>query len=246
MFKSEKLATSWLSWLVYELKLETIKLYLIDNGFEFIAWIDTKDTDVQILICSDHDRIYVIVRGTTFTNWADWKTNFDIKMMKSLSFPGFVHRGFYKDARSVRDMVVSYIPRPYNKRIIFGGHSQGGAVAPELALLMPFFDHCYTEGEPRHMDEVAAEYVGNQYGYKFTRIVNNNDPVCKVPLKKMGFKHITNTTVEYYTSNGQQIINPTKWQVRYHNAIGRLKSPIELGDHTQKAYFDLVKRSEKE
>ena len=103
-----------------------------------------------------------------------------------------VHRGFLKAWNTVRDDVFKWIDRKRPKKIVFVGHSLGGALATLAA-----FDvrantgnnnvNCVTFGSPRVGNKSFATAF-NTTVKDTIRVVNAADPVTAVPLIR--YKHV--------------------------------------------------------
>lgn len=244
MYKKEmKVNSAFLSHIVYK-NINDIKQILINYGFVFIKWIDNKESDTQVLICEDIRNIFIVFRGTEVTNIADWKTNFNIEFVKH-ELHGKTHKGFYGDAKCVRDEIKKTIYSKITwKKIVFTGHSQGGSVASESAIISPYFDYIHTIGEPRHFNRVLANYIDSIFKHKIIRSVNNNDIAPRVPFEWMGFKHVGN--IDYYTHKGFCITNPTKRKIKITRIAGRIDSIFkckidDIKDHNHGLYYNLIK-----
>lgn len=232
----------WLSWKVYEPSFKQMRKEVQEAGFTIIDWIDKKESDTQVLIVLDGVQIYIVTRGTTFTNIRDWETNFKIRLVDHKNYHGKVHEGFYNDALSVEKELSSLID--FKTNAVVCGHSQGAAVTEQHCILHHFFGKSITAGTPRSMDRSMAIHMTHQSSYKMIHFANNNDIVHRIPLKGMGYKHV-NCDLKYFDNRGRLIINPTKNRLRYTRLIGRLQSMLKfktdgLIDHIPEAYYNLA------
>ena len=124
------------------------------------------------------DKIVIAFRGSS--RLEEWISNCD-------SSPSFelVHSGFKSTCNtiwnthkgSIRRLVTQY----RGKKIIFTGHSRGGALAVLMAVHaenadMPV-DKIYTFGSPR----VMSEFASVQRNIKHYRVENKQDPVSVLP-----------------------------------------------------------------
>jgi len=153
-----------------------------------------------------HNEIVVAYRGTEPTSLTNWIT--DLSFAKTdLNFAGIsgahVHSGFYNNYNALASQTkaaVAALRSAYpTANVYFTGHSLGGAMAT-LATLdaavtwkipSTLLGHL-TFGSPRVGDTTFAtafsQYVGNG---NHLRVVNDDDIVPHLPLKLMGFHHVS-------------------------------------------------------
>ena len=111
-----------------------------------------------------------------------------------------VHRGFYKQYLTVKDIIRDRV-RDYiklegieNKKVIFAGHSLGGALATIGSLLTAVHVpenveiECFTFGSPR-VGNSGFVSVFEKYVKTNHRIVNMIDPVPMIPTR-WRFRHV--------------------------------------------------------
>jgi hypothetical protein len=116
--------------------------------------IDTKDTDTFSSTLSEYNRTaYVIFRGTEDSN--DMLANIDIRRREFMECG--VHFGFLRQFRAVEEHVSRFLQERVGKydRIVFTGHSLGGALATIAAMEAVVNNktevpvYCHTFGSPR-------------------------------------------------------------------------------------------------
>lgn len=130
--------------------------------------------------------IYIAVRGSD--DWADWKSNF--KLLGRDNWYGIaVHKGFGHAARGMQGRVLDLIGLHPGKRVVFCGHSRGGAIALLLAIAAEqhfpaTVVQCVTFGQPRVS---TGEAIRERFFGEYIRVQNGSDAVCRWP--KIGFGH---------------------------------------------------------
>jgi predicted lipase len=227
---------------------ETILMYLQEGGYENFEWINNKDTDTQVILCTHRDNLFIIFRGTEFTNLNDWLTNLDCGFHSHIGW-GQVHGGFHKDVLSVYKDIVGYLVQYIDlKKIHIGGHSQGAGDATICAILLagyPDFESLSQVGCPRVTGRAAAKKFGARHGSKIHRIVNNNDLVTRIPTRLMGYRHIENSNLYYFKETGECVNEISAWEAFKDRVYGRIMDIGEMGtdgikDHSAAHYVQLV------
>ena len=112
-----------------------------------------------------------------------------------------VHQGFYQQFISLKSEVKFHIEqyleenknRETQNKIIFAGHSLGGALATISSLYFSYLYpdiiiHCITLGSPRVGDTLFVKLF-NEKIWKSDRYVNDNDPVPCLP-SSWRFSHV--------------------------------------------------------
>lgn len=249
MHKTLKQST-YLSILAYEQPADIEAA--IKTEYENFKFIENKDTDTQAFICEDEKNIFVNVRGTEFDNLKDWFTNLDCKVIYPFGGKIGVHKGFYTDADSIFNNVLTALKAAsVLKNVIFGGHSQGASVATCLTFLTEFgpnkwhFEELNAIESPRSMNTECSYLFGTSCGYKVNRVVNNNDIVCRLPPRALGYKHIKNANFHYFTEDGLYVQQISAWDLFLDRMHGRVEDLFELGtdgvkDHYGNTVLDLV------
>ena len=197
-------------------------------------WIENKDTDTQVFICEDDIYTWVTFRGTEFTNLDDWLTNLDCRFTTGPW--GEVHKGFYDDVKSVELDIFSFLVKNIlsMRKIIFTGHSQGAADAELLfsercRQLSSQDQMCIPIEPPRSMSKEAAELFGDIHGSNIYHVINNNDIVCRVPIRLMGYGHVKNVNLNYLDEDGN-LHHDISWWERFKDRVkGRIYDFGELG-----------------
>jgi pimeloyl-ACP methyl ester carboxylesterase len=175
--------------------------------------------------------IYVCIRGSD--GWHDWRSN--LRIIGRDNWHGMAaHRGFSKAARGMEEVVLDLIDLYAHKRIVFCGHSRGGAIALLLAVAAEQkfparVIQCVTLGQPRVSTEksIRARFSG-----EYIRVQNGSDLVCRWP--KVGFSHAG--TCLYLTNRGQKqwVIDPS-WLTRAFDRVMTLTQ--RASDHNLSDYI---------
>ena len=150
--------------------------------------------------------VYVAIRGSD--DWQDWRSNF--RLLGRDNWYGIaVHRGFGHAARGLEGQVLDLISLHSGKRIVFCGHSRGGAIALLLAIAAEqhfptTVVQCVTFGQPRVSTETQ---IRERFYGEYIRVQNGSDAVCRWP--KIGFSHAG--TCLYLTNRGEErwVIDPS-------------------------------------
>ena len=138
-------------------------------------------------IFSEFDTFAVIsFKGREADKWKEIKTDF--QCWKS-PFCGFnVHYGFANTLSNVsKRLLIDIEEMAPNKRILYTGHSLGGALAILMAILKPPTEVC-TFGSPRAVN--ASEVAEHLKDVKITRVYAKNDFVSVLPPEFIGYRHL--------------------------------------------------------
>lgn len=119
----------------------------------------------------------------------DWKDNLNFVMQKG------VHQGFLNQYLSVATIIYNNISEKNN---LFIGWSLGGALVTLAAYAGRLTNNSkfVTFGQPRVVNRKRAKLINNVFKENYFRVVNPNDPVCKVPFRWLwpltwfGFVHV--------------------------------------------------------
>ena len=142
---------------------------------------------VQVVFAEFDTFIIVGFRGSEHTRWQELKT--DMQFWKTEFNCYRVHSGFLELLNVVKDHILVDISESEpNKRLIYTGHSLGGALAYLLALEHKPTDICVF-GSPRVGGEELQEYFKD---INVMRIMAENDFVINLPPKFMGYTDIGN------------------------------------------------------
>lgn len=152
---------------------------LAENGF------DSCKQTMLVVRSQTGGHMVVACRGTTDVYDALTDLNFIHRTMSLAT--GSAHAGFLDRAKTIP---LDYFRRLLvrGERIVFTGHSLGGAVASLLALRLLEATgkwcheqiQCYTFGCPFFADSELARYINKNYKHHFVHIVSRNDIVPKL------------------------------------------------------------------
>ncbi|KAH6596445.1 hypothetical protein BASA50_005150 [Batrachochytrium salamandrivorans] len=185
---------------------------------------NTAGTEIKATFSNNGQGIGIVAvdksSGTTIiafrgsTNMDDWGTNLDIalepvtwltkppgKKLPEIPSDMKVHTGFQKNYLGVRSKVQAAIKvatdQYPNNKVVFTGHSLGGALASIAAFDFIYSNtpvnsnkvSVFTYGMPRiGNDKFAAWFTKIPFGYTF-RVTCQNDPVPHLPPQLFGYLH---------------------------------------------------------
>jgi len=128
----------------------------------------------------------VSFKGREVDKWKEIKA--DLQAWKT-SYQGFkVHYGFADTLNKVsKRLLIDLEETAPGKRVLYTGHSLGGALAVLMSLVRRPSDMC-TFGAPRAVDaNEVGEFLKD---VRITRVYAKNDFVCRMPPEFIGYKHI--------------------------------------------------------
>lgn len=167
------------------------ELISIENS----TFINDETTDTQIHVGVDKNNIYIVCRGTS--SYKDVITDLKIWRKKCIFLENtLIHSGFLEQYTAVRKKVHDEIELIMNdniKRVVFCGHSLGGALATIAALDYKLLNktnniECITFASPRVGSKSFAKLF-NKIIDTSHRIVYHRDPVTFLPTC-IRFKHV--------------------------------------------------------
>ena len=127
---------------------------------------------------------------------------------------GKVHAGFSRALGKIWPRLVLSLGER-DARLLYTGHSLGGALATLAATLVPP-DALYTFGSPRVGD---TTFVGLLSRVRCVRLTDCADLVCRVPPEWLGFRHVG--TMTYVDRYGRAHRDPPRELIDEDVAIGR-------------------------
>lgn len=169
-------------------------------GFERII---CRKTNTQGCAYITTDTLYIAMQGSV--DRSDWIHNF--RVLKT-DFHGIrAHRGFSWAAQSVLEDVQRIIDEHSpTRRVVFTGHSLGGAIAVLLAVACrPRPIEVVTFGQPRVSRKRHLELT--LYG-PHLRVVNGSDIVPRKPW--LGYSHAGHLI--YLTNDARRLDDPSWWE----------------------------------
>ncbi|KAF3056271.1 Mono- and diacylglycerol lipase [Daldinia childiae] len=173
-------------------------------GAKVVATFSGHLTDIQGFVSSDdtNELIVASVRGShSIRNWiADLSF---IPLPCDLVDDCLIHTGFLLSWKEIEDDLLDGVAAAKEAnpsyKIIFTGHSLGGAVATVAAGYardQGYELDLYTYGSPRVGNQAFVDFVTAQPGGEF-RVTHLDDPVPRLPPIAVDYRH---TSPEYWLS----------------------------------------------
>jgi len=196
----------------------------------------------QAYVFETRDDCIVACRGTEPNEWNDIKADVNAARVAAETV-GRVHRGFKEEVDDLWPLLEKVLV-DNTKTLWFCGHSLGGAMASicagrcRLSHIRSNPRALYTYGCPRVGTSRYVHYVELDY----TRWVNNNDIVTRVPPAWMGYRHAGS---EMYLNAYGKVRKVTGWQRtkdRWRGFwIGMKKGRIDhFEDHSIDHYIEFI------
>lgn len=223
--------------------IDIVKGQVKELGFDEVEFYD-KDGAQAYRFANETDMV-IACRGTEPTCFNDIKA--DLKAIPVLAETvSRVHEGFKKEVDDLWPMVLEdLMAKQPTQKLWFCGHSLGAAMATIMASRchyqenIPNPEELYTFGSPR----VGWKGYVVHLGVTHHRWVNNNDVVCTVPPRFMGYTHHGE---EHYMNAYGQVRKMTGWQ-RVKDKFRGMWMGIKKGsidnfsDHSMDNYINNLK-----
>ena len=166
-----------------EIRARALRTYQFDHCEVFTPG------SMQAIVAIDEDLVLVAFRGTA--NRRNWLINLNTFGTEAGGY-GKVHGGFYHAFHAARPALEQYIAQnaPADRKLVLAGHSLGGALATVAAAeWFQLYDllSVYTVGQPAAGKRDFRQFVSEQFGDRYFRMVNEDDLVPMVPP---GYKHV--------------------------------------------------------
>jgi len=205
-------------------------------GYDFRKIEGQRGLNVSnAMVCSDENTVFLVFRGTEPASWRQWAT--DANTIKApfavgQTSIGKAHSGFLSQVDLIWEKIVGglkEVGRDNRPRQLFvGGHSLGAGMSQIACAKLWFEDESlhptavYNFGCPRALNPVGAGFYNERFASRTYRVVNNNDIVCKIPLKKTALRVGGHSIIGGFSHVGQ---------LRYITADGKLldKLPAATG-----------------
>lgn len=169
--------------------------------FEFEKFYDMDRKITAGCVIETEDHLYVAFKGTSTSNSEEITNDMKAELVNVHFGPQndedkyMMHQGFYEEYLNSRSSVIPIISRIRDnspqKKIVFCGHSLGGAMASiaalELALEKKEMTTCITFGTPKVFSSRTADEFDKLVDCK--RVIDTKDPAGLYPLMKLGYKH---------------------------------------------------------
>jgi len=218
-------------------------------GFKDYATFEKAGIEVYCM--SDSKCIVVCFRGTD--SKPDWLAN-AMTTKTAMHNPEWrVHTGFLRTVMVIEQEVRGYCLERLigsDRALYVTGHSQGAANA--ILFSMRWFKDrvsgVVTFGSPRVGNEAFARAYNAVHAKHSLRFVNNNDSVCRVPWKCLGYSHVFRQ--QRFDSRGRLHSDyyPSWCWKLWDNIAGRIINLFKLKfgdgitDHSITDYIKLVGR----
>ncbi len=185
------------------------------------------------MVCTDENNVFLIFRGTEPTAWKQWATDADT--VKTPFCIGKAHRGFLSAVDLIWPEIVSRLQNAdpdRHKPLFVGGHSLGAGMSQVASAKLAFEEMnllpeaVYNFGCPRALNFDGADLYNERLYSRTYRVVNNNDVVCNIPLKTMGFSHVGQ--LKYLTSDGKLLDEPSAVQIKKEGVLGGIRALVDL------------------
>jgi hypothetical protein len=176
-----------------------------------------KKENVEWNEYQSNDTFYVVIPGTL--DWEDIKDDFKFCQVIDehlLDHRIRIHEGFFNQAKVIYYALIPRLTvlKDFGiRRVVFCGHSLGGAIAQILGLFFQSTEYdvkVFTAGSPRVFNSYGVKYynkiVENSY-----RVVNGNDLVTILPFRWFGYKHTKGKIQIGFNNLFYKIMNFFKW-----------------------------------
>lgn len=156
-------------------------------GFPKLQYVRDRQTDTHAFVLSNDQTSVVAFRGTS--SRSNFRT--DLQFLKRKALGGKVHTGFHGAMRRVWKGVEEELKRTGNDRVVFTGHSLGGALA-QLAAKQYADDggsvHAvYGFGTPHVGNQQFQDGYDRSLGDRTFSHVYGKDIVARVPPSWLGY-----------------------------------------------------------
>ncbi len=166
-----------------------------ETVFEDVRFFDDLKTDTQVTVLESKDHFMVMSSGTSTIK--DWMGN--LKFSSQVQAEGTYHLGFYESFKSVEKKIKEYINSKVQKKVIFTGHSLGGALS-QIFLAKSLFEENFlsisriesvvTWASPRVFGSNLSKKLEDKIrseNINFVRIVNSKDLVPHLPFQALDY-----------------------------------------------------------
>jgi hypothetical protein len=152
---------------------------------DYALMLTPPDALDEVYAVLDGTDLIIVIRGSDEPG--DWlfRNCMGVVPTWSTTLGAYVHGGFWSGCKSIIPLVYRAIRLLKHDRLIFVGHSKGGAMAHLLGLY--FRDRhplVYSYGSPRFAGKSVPFSTVNHY-----RVAHVYDPVCRVPPRQLGWEH---------------------------------------------------------
>ena len=175
-----------------------------EAGYSFQKVEDRRGiNEPNAMVCSDENNVFLIFRGTEPASWRQWATDantFKESFSVGPTSIGKAHSGFLSQVDLIWEKIMAglkEVGRDNRPRQLFvGGHSLGAGMSQVACAKLWFEDESlhptavYNFGCPRAFNPGGAGFYDERFSSRTYRVVNNNDIVCKIPLREKTFSFV--------------------------------------------------------
>lgn len=192
VFDTTDIDSLFLSNAVYNENMDFIINKVKRHGFDNVEVINSENTSA--LMATKEGKSYIVFKGTESVG--DW-VKVNMKFWQTAFEDTVAHTGFAGEINDFSPKIKDYIERMEEKtngKIVFGGHSMGGAIATLAAMKF----------KPEKLITFASPKVARGMAYKeyfeeidVKRYANDNDLVRHVPFDfgRWTYRHIGETKI---------------------------------------------------
>lgn len=153
--------------------------------FGYVATLASASAPVLVFFRGTQDLAGTIADGKFFTKRADGRDVTGLLTFPGLRFRGWMHSGFYDAFYAVSDQLERALADFRGRKVMFTGHSLGGALAlisaAHAAQQGADVHAVVTKGQPRVGDPDLSAHFSELLGSRHTRIVLDSDVVAHLP-----------------------------------------------------------------
>ncbi|KAL1996643.1 hypothetical protein VTN49DRAFT_7508 [Thermomyces lanuginosus] len=167
--------------------------------------------DVTGLLALDNTNKLIVLSFRGSRSVENWIANLaaDLTEISDICSGCEGHVGFVTSWRSVADTIREQVQNAVNEhpdyRVVFTGHSLGGALATIAAAALRgngYNIDVFSYGAPRVGNRAFAEFLTAQTGGTLYRITHTNDIVPRLPPRDWGYSH---SSPEYWVTSGNDV-----------------------------------------
>ena len=199
---------------------------LVSLSSNDISFISAKKTDTQAYIVSDKDKNITTVFFPGTNSIRDAIQDIKIRRVETVGSLK-IHRGFLQAANSIWPLLKPHLEQLQSHKVIFTGHSLGGALATIIAIRYFTPDELVTFGQPRVGGERLKKVLDKINYYRY---VNASDIVPRHPWLAFGYRH--HGELRYASTNGHRWKNPSWFEMFFDRLI--IRRPVS--DHYITSY----------
>ncbi|KAI1092472.1 alpha/beta-hydrolase [Rostrohypoxylon terebratum] len=177
-----------------------------EAGAKIVGTFSGDLTDIEGYVASDDTNKLIVASFRGSSSIRNWIADLSFVFVPCDLVSGcLAHTGFlaaYKEiAKGVSAALKTAVAAQPTYKIVFTGHSLGGAVATVAAAYarkQGYAADLYTYGSPRVGNDAFVDFVTNQTGSEF-RVTHLDDPVPRLPPIFLDYRHVS---PEYWLSDG--------------------------------------------